>query len=64
VHVTSGQATGPTKDTFSSVDVQELAQATMSALWVARAAYLYLVDLVESQVPTGRVVTARVPNQR
>lgn len=64
VHVTSGQATGPTKDTFSSVDVEELVQATISALWVARAAYLYLVDLVESQVPTGSVIAAQVPNQR
>jgi len=63
VHVTYGLPTGPTEDTFSSVDVDELKAATVSALWVARAAYLYFVDLLDSQATSQPAVPLRVPNQ-
>jgi hypothetical protein len=63
VHVTYGLPTGPTKTTFSSVNVDELKAATISALWVTRAAYLYFVDLLDSQAPTTRLPGVVVPNQ-
>jgi tetratricopeptide (TPR) repeat protein len=64
VHVTYGIPTGPTKDSFSSIDVDALKAATMSALWVTRAAYLYFVDLLDSQVPkTGLQPAVLVMNQ-
>lgn len=63
VHVTYGLPTGPTRDAFSSVDVDDLKSATISALWVTRAAYLYFVDLLDSQAPTTRIPGLVVPNQ-
>ncbi|WP_328583004.1 LA2681 family HEPN domain-containing protein [Streptomyces sp. NBC_00370] len=64
VHATFGRPTGPTKETFSSVDITELEKATISALWVVRAAYLYLVDLLDSQAPEGGDGLISIPNQR
>jgi tetratricopeptide (TPR) repeat protein len=63
VHITFGLPTGPTKETFSSVDVDELQAATVTALWVVRAAYLYLIDLLESQAPHESSTRLTVPNQ-
>ena len=63
VHVTYGLPTGPTKDTFSSVNVDDLKAATISALWVTRAAYLYFVDLLDTQAPATRLPGLVVPNQ-
>ncbi|MFE7421027.1 LA2681 family HEPN domain-containing protein [Rhodococcus sp. NPDC057529] len=51
VHGTHGYPTGPTKETFSTVDLDELIEASVESLWVCRAAYLYFVDLVDSQLP-------------
>jgi hypothetical protein len=66
VHATSGEPTGPTRDTFSTVDIHELQAATVEALQVVRAAYLYFVDLIDSQTPTpGDAAGVRpLPNQR
>jgi hypothetical protein len=63
VHVTYGLPTGPTRDTFSSVDVSDLGVATIAALWVTRAAYLYFVDLLDSQAPSRQLPGFVVPNQ-
>lgn len=49
VHLTWGQATGATEQAHSSVDADGLIIATQEALRVARAAYLYLIDLVQDQ---------------
>jgi hypothetical protein len=51
VHATHGYPTGPTRETFSTVDIDELLEASVESLWVCRAAYLYFVDLVDSQLP-------------
>ncbi|MEB0201970.1 LA2681 family HEPN domain-containing protein [Cryobacterium sp. 5I3] len=50
VHGTWAIPTGPTKATFSTVDMDELSTATIQALSVTRAAYLYLIDLVQSRL--------------
>jgi len=50
VHATWAIPTGPTKATFSTVDMAELNAATIQALGVTRAAYLYLIDLVQSRL--------------
>jgi hypothetical protein len=50
VHATEGEPTGPTRDTFSTVNMRELQSATLEALQVVRAAYLYFVDLIDSQL--------------
>lgn len=63
VHVTYGLATGPTEETFSSVDVDELKAATLAALWVTRAAFLYFVDLLDSQAPSQSLPAMRIQNQ-
>lgn len=64
VHVTFGLPTGPTRQTFSSVNVDDLKTATISALWVTRAAFLYFIDLLESQSPeAGAHPAIAVPNQ-
>jgi len=49
VHVTHGSATGVTELAHSSVDAHALIQATHQSLRVARAAYIYLIDLVQDQ---------------
>lgn len=65
VHATSGYPTGPTKDTFSTVDLDELLKASLEALWVCRAAYLYFVDLVDSQFLDSEMtdMVRRLPNR-
>jgi hypothetical protein len=50
VHATTGEPTGPTQDTFSTVNMPELQAAAIEALQVARSAYLYFVDLTDSQL--------------
>jgi LA2681-like HEPN len=64
VHATNGDPTGPTRDTFSTVNMRELQTATLEALQVVRAAYLYLIDLTDSQLaevgPTASVCS--LPN--
>jgi hypothetical protein len=66
VHATNGDPTGPTRDTFSTVNVHELQTATLEALQVVRAAYLYLIDLIDSQLaevgPTASICS--LPNQK
>ena len=66
VHATTSEPTGPTQDTFSTVNMPELQSATIEALQVARAAYLYFVDLIDSQLspPEGSADTFQLPNQR
>lgn len=49
VHLTWGEATGATEQAHSSVDTTSLIVATKEALRVARAAYLYLIDLIQDQ---------------
>ena len=44
VHATTGEPTGPTQDTFSTVNMPELQTSTVEALQVSGAAYLYFVD--------------------
>ena len=66
VHATTSEPTGPTQDTFSTVNLPELQSATIEALQVARAAYLYFVGLIDSQLspPEGSADTFQLPNQR
>ena len=66
VHATTGEPTGPTQDTFSTVNMPELQTAAIEALQVSRAAYLYFVDLIDSQLSPheGAAGTCRLPNQR
>ncbi|MGH3272024.1 MAG: LA2681 family HEPN domain-containing protein [Trebonia sp.] len=66
VHATTGEPTGPTQDTFSTVNMPELQTAAIEALQVSRAAYLYFVDLIDSQLSAseGAAGTCRLPNQR
>lgn len=49
VNLTWGDATGATELAHSSVDARSLVRATREALRVARAAYIYLIDLVQDQ---------------
>jgi tetratricopeptide (TPR) repeat protein len=49
VNLTWGNATGATELAHSSVDARNLVEATREALRVARAAYIYLIDLVQDQ---------------
>lgn len=63
VHVTYNLPTGPTKETFSSVDADELQTATIAALWVTRAAFMYFVDLLDSQAPSRSLPAMRIRNQ-
>jgi hypothetical protein len=65
VHATEGEPTGPTQDTFSTVNMPELQAAAIEALQVARAAYLYFVDLIDSQLsaPEENAGIIRLPNQ-
>jgi tetratricopeptide (TPR) repeat protein len=49
VHLTHGEATGVTEDTHSTVDFLELIHACHESLRVARAAYIYLIDLVNEK---------------
>ena len=66
VHATTGEPTGPTQDTFSTVNMPELQTAAIEALQVSRAAYLYFVDLIDSQLSAseGAAGTCRLPNQQ
>jgi len=41
----------PTRETFSTVDIDDLLEAAVESLWVCRADSLYFVDLVDSQLP-------------
>lgn len=47
VHVTHGQPTGVTLNAHSSVDSDTLIHAAHQSLKVARAAYIYLIDLIQ-----------------
>jgi hypothetical protein len=51
VHGTLNEPTGPTRQTFSAIDLEDLLESTHEALWVARAAYLYLIDLIDAEIP-------------
>ena len=66
VHATTGAPTGPTHDTFSTVNMPELQTAVIEALQVSRAAYLYFVDLIDSQLSAseGAAGTCPLPNQQ
>ena len=66
VHATTGEPTGPTQDTFSTVNMPELQTSVIEALQVSRAAYLYFVDLIDSQLSAseGATGTCRLPNQQ
>jgi len=65
VHATEAEPTGPTRDTFSTVNILELQSATLQALQVVRAAYLYFVDLIDSQLAEARETASvcSLPNQ-
>jgi hypothetical protein len=66
VHATTGEPTGPTQDTFSTVNMPELQTAAIEALQVSRAAYLHFGDLIDSQLSAseGAAGTCRLPNQQ
>ncbi len=66
VHATDGEPTGPTRDTFSTVNMRELQTATPEALQVVRAAYLYLIDLIDSQLADASQTASvcSLPNQK
>jgi len=49
VYLTWGDATGATELAHNSVDAASLVVATQEALRVARAAYIYLIDLIQDQ---------------
>ena len=51
VHGTFNEPTGATKETFSTVDLDDLQLSTIEALWVARASFLYLIDLIDAETP-------------
>lgn len=62
VRVTHGEATGITDDAHSSVSMDELIAASHESLQVARAAYLYLIDLVaDGEDETGSVNLRGLP---
>lgn len=66
VRVTHGDATGITDDAHSSVVVDDLIEATHESLRVARAAFIYFIDLVvdhEKLRSAGITVTLDLPNQ-
>lgn len=65
VHATEAEPTGPTGETFSTVNLEDLQSAALEALWVARAAYLYFVDLIDSQLsdPQDEDLIEPLPNQ-
>lgn len=68
VRLTHGDATGVTKGAHSSVSAEHLIEAAHESLRVARAAYLYLIDLVadgEEQRTGGEVrLPLPIPSQR
>ena len=64
VHGTLNEATGATKETFSTVDLVSLQKSTIEALWVARSSYLYLVDLIDAETPTVDGEFAALTTQR
>lgn len=66
VHTTNAEPTGPTRDTFSTVNMHELHAATLEALQVVRAAYLYFVDLIDSQLDEASETASvcSLPNQQ
>jgi hypothetical protein len=49
VHLTHDAPTGATELAHSSIDAKALTHATRQSLRVARAAYIYLIDLVQDQ---------------
>ncbi|WP_146073278.1 LA2681 family HEPN domain-containing protein [Arthrobacter sp. N199823] len=53
VHLTHGEPTGVTENTHSTVDFLELIHACYESLRVARAAYIYLIDLVNEKEAEG-----------
>jgi hypothetical protein len=66
VRVTHGDPTGVTDDAHSSVGVDELIDATHESLHVARAAYMYLIDLIsdlEEVKSEGITASLDLPNQ-
>jgi tetratricopeptide (TPR) repeat protein len=66
VHLTHGEATGVTEDTHSTVDFLELIHACHESLRVARAAYIYLIDLVnekESDEQSEELMSLPLPGQ-
>lgn len=66
VHLTHREATGLTEDTHSTVDFLELIDACHESLRVARAAYIYLIDLVtekESDEQKAQLMNLPLPEQ-
>jgi len=66
VHLTHAKATGATKETHSTVGYLELIHACHESLRVARAAYIYLIDLIEEAEAGHRgddVVDLPLPTQ-
>jgi hypothetical protein len=49
VHLTHDSPTGATEHAHSSIDAKALIDATHQSLRVARAAYVYLIDLIQDQ---------------
>ncbi|MEV8273581.1 LA2681 family HEPN domain-containing protein [Microbacterium sp. NPDC077184] len=67
VHLTHDSPTGVTELAHSSIDAEALIHAAHQSLRVARAAYIYLIDLVQDQqdaISDGeQFVTLPLPNQ-
>lgn len=67
VHLTHDSPTGVTELAHSSIDAGALVHAAHQSLRVARAAYIYLIDLVQDQqdaISDGeQFVTLPRPNQ-
>jgi hypothetical protein len=67
VNLTEGASTGITERAHSSIDASQLLHATRQSLRVARAAYLYLIDLVQDQedelAQDPRKPSVPLPNQ-
>jgi len=55
VHVKKDGYSGPTRDAVVSVGEQELASASLQALRVARAAFLYLLDFIAEEYQEAEV---------
>lgn len=66
VHLTHGKATGVTEETHSTIDYLELIHACHESLRVARAAYIYLIDLInerESEDKKAQLLNLPLPGQ-
>jgi hypothetical protein len=61
VHLTHGESTGVTEDAHSTVDFLDLIHACHESLRVARAAYIYLIGLVNEKEEEQKAPLVSLP---